>query len=67
MENIILNAVTEIKTLIESSIVEGGVDGKNNLIRSQRPICILQDLLNQSQTQGHFCHLFHRYLQTKLF
>ena len=43
MENIILNAVTEIKHLIEAAIVEGGVDGKNNLIRTQRPICILHD------------------------
>lgn len=43
MENIILNAVTEIKQLIEDAIIEGGVEGKNNLIRTQRPICILHD------------------------
>ena len=43
MENIILNAVTEIKKLIETAIIEGGVEGKNNLIRTQRPICILHD------------------------
>ena len=43
MENIILNAVKEIKQLIEDAIIEGGVEGKNNLIRTQRPICILHD------------------------
>lgn len=43
METIILNAVTEIKKLIETAIIEGGVEGKNNLIRTQRPICILHD------------------------
>lgn len=43
MKNIILNAVTEIKKLIETAIIEGGVEGKNNLIRTQRPICILHD------------------------
>ena len=43
MESIILNAVTEIKKLIENAIIEGGVEGKNNLIRTQRPICILHD------------------------
>lgn len=43
MENIILDAVCEIKELIESAIMEGGVEGKNNLIRTQRPICILHD------------------------
>lgn len=43
MESIITNAVIEIKQLIEDAIIEGGVDGKNNLIRSQRPICVLHD------------------------
>lgn len=44
MENsIILDAVIEIKHLIESAIREGGVDAKNNLIRSQKPICLLHD------------------------
>lgn len=36
-------AVCEIKALIENSIRTGGVEGKNNLIRSQTPICLLHD------------------------
>ena len=43
MKNIILTAVTEIKELIETAIIEGGENGKNNLIRTQRPISILHD------------------------
>jgi hypothetical protein len=36
-------AVLEIKQLIEQSIISGGVEGKNNLIRTQQPICLLHD------------------------
>lgn len=36
-------AVARIKYLIEKSIVDGGVEAKNNLIRTQEPICILHD------------------------
>lgn len=36
-------AVLEIKKLIENAICTGGVEAKNNLIRSQAPICILHD------------------------
>lgn len=36
-------AVCRIKKLIERSIVDGGVEAKNNLIRTQQPICILHD------------------------
>lgn len=36
-------AVAKIKYLIEKSIVDGGVEAKNNLIRTQGPICILHD------------------------
>ncbi len=36
-------AVARIKYLIEKSIVDGGVEAKNNLIRTQGPICILHD------------------------
>lgn len=38
-------AVTEIKRLIEDSIKSGGDEAKNNLIRSQRPICLLHDVI----------------------
>ncbi len=41
--SIILDAVIEIKQLIESAISEGGVEAKNNLIRTQKPICLLHD------------------------
>ena len=37
------DAVFSIKEMIERAIREGGVDGKNNLIRSQQPICMLHD------------------------
>mgnify|MGYP003292806358 CR=1 FL=1 len=39
----IVQAVARIKRLIENAIVENGVDGKNNLIRTQIPICLLHD------------------------
>lgn len=39
----IQEAVNEIKILIEDAIVKGGVEGKNNLIRTQIPICMLHD------------------------
>lgn len=41
-------AVARIKYLIERSIVDGGVEAKNNLIRSQGPICILHDAAKAS-------------------
>lgn len=37
------NAVYSIKEMIERAIKDGGVEGKNNLIRSQQPICMLHD------------------------
>lgn len=37
------DAVFSIKCMIEKAIRDGGVDEKNNLIRSQRPICMLHD------------------------
>lgn len=46
--SIILNATIEIKRLIEDAIKEGGVEGKNNLIRSQKPICLLHDAAKTS-------------------
>ena len=49
----IQQAVKNIKTMIENAIIEGGVDengrridgcqAKNNIIRSQGPICQLHD------------------------
>lgn len=47
MENI-NQAVIRIKELIESSIKAGGVEAKNNLIRTQQPICILHDAAKAS-------------------
>lgn len=47
MENI-NQAVLKIKHLIENSIKEGGIEAKNNLIRSQQPICILHDVAKAS-------------------
>mgnify|MGYP004524025569 CR=1 FL=1 len=41
-------AVARIKYLIEKSIVDGGVEAKNNLIRTQEPICILHDAAKAS-------------------
>lgn len=37
------DAVCSIKEMIEQAIVDGGVEGKNNLIRTQQPICMLHD------------------------
>lgn len=39
----IQEAVNQIKYLIEDAIVRGGIERKNNLIRSQTPICKLHD------------------------
>ena len=36
-------AVNNIKKLIEEAIIAGGVEAKNNLIRTQIPICLLHD------------------------
>lgn len=41
-------AVARIKYLIEKSIIDGGVEAKNNLIRTQEPICILHDVVKAS-------------------
>ncbi len=41
-------AVARIKYLIEKSIIDGGVEAKNNLIRTQGPICILHDVAKAS-------------------
>lgn len=40
--------VSEIKRLIEDAIITNGVSGKNNLIRSQVPICLLHDAAKAS-------------------
>lgn len=37
------DAVYSIKDMIERAIRDGGVEGKNNLIRTQQPICMLHD------------------------
>lgn len=39
----IQESVNQIKELIEDAIITGGVEGKNNLIRTQIPICMLHD------------------------
>ena len=44
----IQKAVERIKILIEDSIKTGGIDAKNNLIRSQQPISILHDAAKAS-------------------
>ena len=41
-------AVGQIKYLIEKSIIDGGIEAKNNLIRTQEPICILHDAAKAS-------------------
>ena len=38
------NAVNEIKKSIEEAIVKSGTEGKNNLIRSQKPIKLLHEV-----------------------
>lgn len=40
-----------IKQLIEQSIIDGGEEGKNFLIRSQKPICMLHDAAKASFIQ----------------
>lgn len=44
----IQDAVNKIKKLIEDAIVKDGVDGKNNLIRTQEPINLLHDAAKAS-------------------
>lgn len=44
----IQDAVNQIKALIEDAIITGGVEGKNNLIRTQIPICLLHDAAKAS-------------------
>ena len=44
----IQDAVNQIKEMIENAIIEGGVTKKNNLIRSQTPICLLHDAVKTS-------------------
>lgn len=41
-------AVNNIKKLIEEAIIEGGVEAKNNLIRTQIPICLLHDAVKDN-------------------
>jgi len=41
----IQNAVTEIKETIEAAIKSSGTQGKNNLIRSQKPIKLLHEVV----------------------
>ena len=49
MNNITIEyAVYSIKEMIERAIKEGGVEGKNNLIRTQQPICMLHDAAKSS-------------------
>ncbi|MCU0426395.1 MAG: hypothetical protein MUF71_12295 [Candidatus Kapabacteria bacterium] len=38
-------ALQEFKRLIETAILQGGEQGKNNLIRSQKPIKLLHDVV----------------------
>ena len=40
----IQKAVNEIKKSIEEAIVNSGTEGKNNLIRSQKPIKLLHEV-----------------------
>lgn len=42
------NAVNGIKRLIEDAIRQGGVTGKNNLIRSQQPVNLLHDAVKSA-------------------
>ena len=44
----IQTAVNQIKRLIEDSIKLNGVEGKNAIIRSQRPINLLHDAIKLS-------------------
>lgn len=44
----IQDAVNKIKILIENAIINGGVVEKNNLIRTQMPICLLHDATKAS-------------------
>lgn len=39
------NAVNEIKSSIEAAILQSGTEGKNNLIRTQKPIKLLHDVV----------------------
>jgi len=39
------NAVIEIKKSIEAAIIKSGTEGKNNLIRSQKPIKLLHEVV----------------------
>jgi len=39
------DAVNEIKTSIENAIIHNGTEGKNNLIRSQKPIKLLHEVV----------------------
>jgi hypothetical protein len=39
------DAVNEIKRSIDSAIIESGTEGKNNLIRSQKPIKLLHEVV----------------------
>ena len=39
------SALLEIKTMVENAIEMNGTDGKNNLIRSQKPIKLLHEVV----------------------
>ena len=47
MSNLITlqNAVNEIKKSIETAIKQSGTEGKNNLIRSQKPTKLLHEVV----------------------
>lgn len=42
------DAVSSVKYMIEKAIRDGGIEGKNNLIRTQQPICMLHDAAKSS-------------------
>ena len=47
------NAVNEIKQSIESIIITHGTEGKNNLIRSQKPIKLLHEVVKSELIRNH--------------
>lgn len=47
------NAVTQFKQLIESAIVQGGTEAKNNLIRSSVPINLIHEAVKTSLISNH--------------
>lgn len=55
MENLLTlqNALNEIKKSIETAIKTNGTDGKNNLIRSQKPIKLLHEVVKSELIRNH--------------